>query len=415
MIDPERVLSGESGIVEGRRTARAWRRARPRRRRGRLDARSSRRASAAAVRDAPPAAGARARDLRPRRRGERWRASVARAAPQPPPRDASRSARSARRRPALAGRHPSRGARRAGQVREPERAAGDSARGRRRLGVRARRRRRGCRATSSTAFCCARSASASSSRSPRIATRAMPPGRSSRRARWSVARRTRLVEIGPVTAFHRSVAGELLPFPPLRMGWGLDSHWGGLALERGWRLGVVDATPVRHDSRAHGQRLRPRRRCGGAAALPGRPAPHRAGHRARGRGAVSLPVGARDGPTEKRDGPVTKVCDRRRRGSPAPLATRVGFCSRRRLPIRRRHRPPAMTFAARTTTTLVAVLAAMAAAVSPRSPALASAIERDPGLQRGRRAERQVLGSPSSSGRWTSFPRTSTSTRTAAL
>ena len=33
------------------------------------------------------------------------------------------------------------------------------------------------------------------------------------------------------------------------MGWGLDAHWGGLALERGWRLGVVDATPVRHDSR----------------------------------------------------------------------------------------------------------------------------------------------------------------------
>jgi hypothetical protein len=70
-----------------------------------------------------------------------------------------------------------------------------------------------------------------------------------RRARWSVARRTRLVEIGPVTAFHRSVAHELLPFPALRMGWGLDAHWGGLALERGWRLGVVDATPVRHDSR----------------------------------------------------------------------------------------------------------------------------------------------------------------------
>jgi hypothetical protein len=67
-----------------------------------------------------------------------------------------------------------------------------------------------------------------------------------RRARWSVARRTRLVEIGPVTAFHSSVADELLPFPDLRMGWGLDSHWGGLALERGWRLGIVDATPVRH-------------------------------------------------------------------------------------------------------------------------------------------------------------------------
>jgi hypothetical protein len=70
-----------------------------------------------------------------------------------------------------------------------------------------------------------------------------------RRARWCVARRTRLVEIGPVTAFHSSVAGELLPFPAVRMGWGLDAHWGGLALERGWRLGIVDATPVRHSAR----------------------------------------------------------------------------------------------------------------------------------------------------------------------
>jgi hypothetical protein len=70
-----------------------------------------------------------------------------------------------------------------------------------------------------------------------------------RRARWCLARRTRLVEIGPVTAFHRSVAGELLPFPPVQMGWGLDAHWGGLALERGWRLAVVDATPVRHAAR----------------------------------------------------------------------------------------------------------------------------------------------------------------------
>jgi hypothetical protein len=52
-----------------------------------------------------------------------------------------------------------------------------------------------------------------------------------------------------VTAFHRSVARELLPFPPLEMGWGLDLHWGGLALERGWRLGVVDALPIRHRAR----------------------------------------------------------------------------------------------------------------------------------------------------------------------
>ena len=70
-----------------------------------------------------------------------------------------------------------------------------------------------------------------------------------RRERGSVVRATRMVEIGPLTAFGRAVWSELLPFPPLRMGWGLDSHWGALALERGWRLGVVDATPIRHESR----------------------------------------------------------------------------------------------------------------------------------------------------------------------
>jgi hypothetical protein len=70
-----------------------------------------------------------------------------------------------------------------------------------------------------------------------------------RRRPWAIARTTRMVEIGPVTAFSRPVAEALLPFPPLRMGWGLDSHWGALALEHGWRLGVVDATPIRHSSR----------------------------------------------------------------------------------------------------------------------------------------------------------------------
>jgi hypothetical protein len=70
-----------------------------------------------------------------------------------------------------------------------------------------------------------------------------------RRERWSVLRRTRLVEIGPLILFHRSVTADLLPFPPLRMGWGLDLHWGGLARERDWRLGVVDAVPIRHEAR----------------------------------------------------------------------------------------------------------------------------------------------------------------------
>jgi hypothetical protein len=44
------------------------------------------------------------------------------------------------------------------------------------------------------------------------------------------------------------VAEELLPFPALRYGWGLDLHWAALAAERGWRLGIVDALPVRHES-----------------------------------------------------------------------------------------------------------------------------------------------------------------------
>ena len=123
-----------------------------------------------------------------------------------------------------------------------------------------------------------------------------------RRARWSVARRTRLVEIGPVTAFHRSVAGELLPFPPLRMGWGLDAHWGGLALERGWRLGVVDATPVRHDSRRTASGYDRDAAVAELRDFLRRPAAHRACHRARGRGAVSLPVG-RGSPRGGRDGP----------------------------------------------------------------------------------------------------------------
>jgi hypothetical protein len=70
-----------------------------------------------------------------------------------------------------------------------------------------------------------------------------------RRRRWAVARTTHMVEIGPLTAFSARVAAELLPFPPLRMGWGLDAHWGALARERGWRLGVVDATPIRHSTR----------------------------------------------------------------------------------------------------------------------------------------------------------------------
>jgi hypothetical protein len=68
-----------------------------------------------------------------------------------------------------------------------------------------------------------------------------------RRRPATLVRETRFVEIGPVTAFGRVAAAELLPFPELRYGWGLDLHWAAVAAERGWRLGVVDALPVRHE------------------------------------------------------------------------------------------------------------------------------------------------------------------------
>jgi hypothetical protein len=71
--------------------------------------------------------------------------------------------------------------------------------------------------------------------------------RVTRRRPRPLARETRFVEIGPVTLLSRDAAAELIPFPDLRYGWGLDVHWAALAADRGWRLGVVDALPVRHE------------------------------------------------------------------------------------------------------------------------------------------------------------------------
>jgi hypothetical protein len=67
-----------------------------------------------------------------------------------------------------------------------------------------------------------------------------------RRRPAAVARATQFVEIGPVTLFAKSTFATLLPFPELRMGWGLDLHWAALARERGWRLGVIDAVAIGH-------------------------------------------------------------------------------------------------------------------------------------------------------------------------
>jgi GT2 family glycosyltransferase len=70
--------------------------------------------------------------------------------------------------------------------------------------------------------------------------------RVTRRRAGAVARQTPFVEIGPVTAFAHTTFAALLPFPDVRMGWGLDLHWAAVARQNGWRCGVLDAVAIRH-------------------------------------------------------------------------------------------------------------------------------------------------------------------------
>ena len=86
---------------------------------------------------------------------------------------------------------------------------------------------------------------------------AQPAHRHRSHAAWAVTRRraltvvreTAFVEIGPVIAFQAATFDVLLPFPPLRFGWGLDAHWSAIARQQSWPIGVIDATPVRHGQR----------------------------------------------------------------------------------------------------------------------------------------------------------------------
>ena len=93
-------------------------------------------------------------------------------------------------------------------------------------------------------FCCERHRLALAQPAHAYASHAAWPV--TRRRLGLVVRETRFVEIGPVTAIAAAAVGDLLPFPDLRMGWGLDFHWSAAAAEAGHRLGIVDATPVRH-------------------------------------------------------------------------------------------------------------------------------------------------------------------------
>jgi hypothetical protein len=62
----------------------------------------------------------------------------------------------------------------------------------------------------------------------------------------SQARNTQFIESGPVSLFHRDTFPDLIPFPALRWTWGIDVYWADMAKRRGWRMGIVDAAPIRH-------------------------------------------------------------------------------------------------------------------------------------------------------------------------
>ena len=62
----------------------------------------------------------------------------------------------------------------------------------------------------------------------------------------SLVRQTHFVEIGPLTLIRRDAFAKLLPFPSSRWCWGIDILWSKLAIDGGWKVGIVDATPVAH-------------------------------------------------------------------------------------------------------------------------------------------------------------------------
>ncbi len=84
---------------------------------------------------------------------------------------------------------------------------------------------------------------------PAHARRSHAAWKVTRRRERSVVRETNFVEIGPVVGLQAATFDALLPFPPLKAGWGLDAHWGALARAHGWPLGVIDAAPIHHGLR----------------------------------------------------------------------------------------------------------------------------------------------------------------------
>ena len=228
-----------------RRTGRA-----ARRRAARARARLAARTAADELARGPRAGGARAGVYRP---SHRCLPDCGRAAVRERHPCGSRSAPPARRRRARRA-HVARTSRR--EVREPERAA------------RARRRPR--RSTGSlwwTTTCGCRGASSTAS-SPSASVRARPgPARQTltSHAAWNVTRRRGATSCARPASWRSApsrpsgrAAAELLPFPELRWGWGLDLHWGAgggarLAARRGGRAAGAPRAAVAAAYRARGR------------------------------------------------------------------------------------------------------------------------------------------------------------------
>ncbi len=111
------------------------------------------------------------------------------------------------------------------------------------------------------------------------------------------------------------------------MGWGLDAHWAALAREHGWRMGVVDATPIGHTLRPPAATYAARRGARRGAAHSSRIAPTCAATRS----ARSRCTG--EGRRRRGVLPARRRPGARRLGAPpgaAPRATPAPTCACRR-------------------------------------------------------------------------------------
>lgn len=67
-----------------------------------------------------------------------------------------------------------------------------------------------------------------------------------RRKRGHMVRQTQFVEIGPLTVIRKDAFEPLVPFPQSRWAYGIDVLWADISRRHGWKMGVVDACPIRH-------------------------------------------------------------------------------------------------------------------------------------------------------------------------